>query len=160
MHFDKHTARDFGLVDNGNDTAFDPADGSSWKRVPLYDYGWGPENGYYKEPLPDAATLISILLAEESIEDRYGAAAIIERDYPEELLQKCERMMGDPVQVEDFARVIEAFHLEHPLNRSRIEGKSYDEIKTDSERWKRVSEYAVKTKEAQKRRASFYIGKR
>ena len=150
-HFNKHSAKDFGLIDNGDNTATDPNDGSLWKRGALYDNGWGSENGYYKVPLPSFPVLLKILLNENDIEDVYGAAAIIESYYPNELLEQCEKMIADPNYTKDFVKMSAVFHLERSLNRCNIVGKTFDQIMADSSRWKKVSEFASRIKKYNER---------
>ena len=141
--FNKRSAADFGLADQGNGMAVDPIDGSLWKEDRLFDLGWGPEIGYYRIPLPDFPHLLDIILQEENEEDVFGAAAIVERQYPEELLEYCERMIPDPERAEDFEKLCRIFRLDHAINRSPTKGKRYQEILSDSERWKRISERAA-----------------
>lgn len=77
--FNKTSASDFGLVESKNDNlAFDLKTGEMWKKCPLFDFGWGCENGYCKLPIPNFRDLLRILLMENnSNDDIYGAAAII-----------------------------------------------------------------------------------
>ena len=142
--FNKQSALDFGLSDKGNGMAVNLADGSLWKKDKLFDFGWGPENGYYRVPLPDFLHLLDIILLGGNDEDIFGAAAIVERQYPEELLEYCEKMFFDPGRAKDFEKLNRVFQLDYPINRSPIEGKQYQEIQSDSERWKRISEYVIR----------------
>lgn len=141
--FDKRTASDFGLSDLENGMAVRSSDGSLWQKALLYDLGWGPENGYYRVPLPDFPQLLDIVLRESDEEDVFGAAAMIERQYPELLLERCEEMMPAPARAADFEKMVRIFRLYHPVNRCPIEGKQADEIQSDSERWSRVAESAA-----------------
>lgn len=141
--FDKRTASDFGLSDLGDGMAVRPSDGSLWQEALLYDLGWGPENGYCRVPLPDFPQLMDIVLRESDEEDVFGAAAMIERQYPELLLERCEEMMMDPARAADFEKMVRIFRLYHPVNRCSIEGKRYEEIRSDSERWNRIAETAA-----------------
>lgn len=145
--FDKRTASDFGLSDLGDDTAVRPSDGSLWQKALLYDLGWGPENGYYRVPLPDFPQLLDIVLRESDEEDVFGAAAMIERQYPELLLEYCEEMMMDPARAADFEKFVRIFRLYHPVNRCPIEGKRYEEIRSDSERWSRIAQVAASVRQ-------------
>ena len=142
--FNKQSALDFGLSDKGCGMAVNPYDGSLWKKDQLFDFGWGPENGYYRVPLPDFQHLIDIILLEDNDEDIFGAAAIVERQYPEELLEYCENMIFDSGRAKDFEKISRVFRLDYPINRSKIEGKQYQEIQSDTERWKRISEYVTR----------------
>lgn len=145
-HFNKQSAQDFGLSEKDEDLAVCLADRSLWRKTSLYDFGWGEENGYYKVPLPDFFGLLEILLHAETDEDVYGAAAMIERKYPEELLRQCESFINDPMRTKDFEKLYSVFHLNDPFNRCSILGKTYSEIKSDTERWKKVSEYVSNKK--------------
>lgn len=141
--FNRQSALDFGLCDQGNGIALDPVDGSLWKNDQLFDFGWGPENGYYRLPLPDFPHLLDIILREAEEEDIFGAAAIMERQHPQELLEYCENLLLKPGRAADFEKLSRVFRLDVPVNRSPVEGKQYREIQADSERWKRLSEYAA-----------------
>ncbi len=141
--FNRHSAADFGLMEQSENLALCQADGSLWEKAALYDYGWGPENGYYKLPLPDFPDLMEILLHEESDEDVYGAAAIIERDYPEALLAQCEQFMQDTTHSAEFQKLSQVFRLHSPINRCPVVGKTSAEIQSDSERWKRIADFAA-----------------
>ncbi len=138
--FNKVNAADFGLIQVGNDTAVSPVDGSTWQKEQLFDLGWGYENGYYRVPLPDFSHLLSIVLAEDNEEDVWGAAAIIERLYPEDLLIECENMLSAHDRTKDFDTVFNIFKLYIPVNRSPSKGKTYQEIQMDYKRWKRLSD--------------------
>lgn len=142
--FNKQSALDFGLSDKGSGMAVNPDDGSLWKKDTLFDFGWGPENGYYRVPLPDFPHLLDIILLEGNDEDVFGAAAIVERQYPEELLEYCENIVLDPGRAEDFEKISRVFQLDYPINRSPTEGKQYQEVLSDSERWERISEYTAR----------------
>ena len=142
--FNKQSALDFGLSDQGNGMAVNPDDGSLWKKDLLFDFGWGAENGYYRVPMPDFPHLMDVVLLEGNDEDVFGAAAIVERQYPEELLEYCEKIILDPERVEDFEKISRVFRLDHTINRSPTRGKQYQEILSDSERWKKISDQAVR----------------
>ena len=144
--FNKQSALDFGLFESDNGLAVNPVDGSLWKKDRLFDFGWGAENGYYRVPLPDFSKLIDMVLSEDNDEDVYGAAAIIERQYSEELLTYCESIVHDSEKSRDFERISLVFHLSYPVNRCPINGKTHEEIHADSERWKRISEYTANSK--------------
>ena len=142
--FNKQSALDFGLSDQGNGMAVNPDDGSLWKKDQLFDFGWGAENGYYRVPLPDFSHLLDIILLEGNDEDVFGATAIVERQFPEELLEYCENILFDPGRTEDFEKISRVFRLDYAINRSPTEGKQYQEILSDSERWKRISDHAAR----------------
>lgn len=141
--FNKQSALDFGLLESDNGMALNPADGSLWKKDQLFDFGWGEENGYYRVPLPCFSQLIDMVLSGDNDEDIYGAAAIIEKQHPDELLAFCENLVLDSGRTRDFERLSLVFHLDYPVNRCTISGKTREEIQADSDRWKRISEYAA-----------------
>ena len=145
--FQKRTASDFGLSDLGDGMAVRQSDGSLWKKALLYDLGWGPENGYYKVPLPGFTQLMDIVLRSDDEEDAFGAAAMIERQCPELLLECCENIMSDPARAADFEKLVRMFRLYHPVNRCPIEGKQAGEIRSDGERWSRIAETAAVVKQ-------------
>lgn len=47
--FDKCEASDFGLEQLDAKRATNPKDHTLWGKCKLYDFGWGKENGFYKE---------------------------------------------------------------------------------------------------------------
>ena len=142
--FNKQHAEDFGLIPNGNNTALNPADSSLWTRTNLYDFGWGKENGYYREPLPDFLSLFEMTLYSNNKEDAYGAAAVILERYPDELLIKCERIMNDKIHKKDFQKLTAMFKLNIATNRSSVLNKTYAQVQSDFERWRKVSNVANK----------------
>ena len=140
FRFNKQSPEDFGLIQSGNENVFlKPDDGSQWKAKPLYDYGWGKENGYYKTPLPNFESLVNIILQTENEDDKYGAAAVILDDFCTELLNKCFEIFElekSPLEYCDFFKVL---HLDWPINRNPAEGKRFNTVTEDFERWKQVS---------------------
>lgn len=140
--FNKRYAEDFGLISNHNDTAINPVDGSLWIKKNLYDFGWGKENGYYKEPLPDFSSLFEITLHSKNRDDEYGAAAIILEQYSDELLVKCEQLMIDKKHRKDFQKLTAIFKLKIATNRSSVLNKTCNQIQHDFERWCQVSNMA------------------
>ncbi len=80
----RYSPIDFGLV--YQDGKFiDIHDGSVWKISYLYDFGWGREEGYYREPLGDFNFLLGLIFNDNNKEDAYGAAAIIIYNYIDKL---------------------------------------------------------------------------
>ena len=79
---DKCEASDFGLEQLDAKRATNPKDHTLWGKCKLYDFGWGKENGFYKEPLPGFDTLLELVLYGKNRDDRYGAAAVILKKYP------------------------------------------------------------------------------
>jgi uncharacterized protein YrzB (UPF0473 family) len=144
MRFNKQSASDFGLISQDVNTATNPKDTSIWIKANLYDFGWGRENGYYRYPLPDFPTLLELALHSSNKEDAFGAASIILDQYPDELLDQCEKMMVDHGRQRDFKKMVELFKLKYTMNRCSTLQKPYNQVQDDFERWKKVSERANK----------------
>lgn len=144
MRFNKCNASDFGLVFKDKDTAINPKDNSIWIKSELYDFGWGKENGFYKAPLPKFDFLFELAMYSTDIEDVYGAVAVILKNFPDDLLCKCEMFMNDCFRKKDFEKMVELFDLKESKNRSTVSGKTYEQIQGDYKRWNTVSENAMK----------------
>lgn len=143
FRYNKKSAADFGLIERDTYNAIDPRDESNWIRFSSYDFGWGNENGYYKEPLPELATLFDLVLYSSDDEDVYGAASIILQKYPDELLNKCEYLFANSTK-QVLKRITKVFRLDVLVNRCNVLNKSYDEINSDFNRWKRIYDMAKK----------------
>ena len=145
--FNKQTASDFGLIElEGTDTAINPIDNSLWKKYALYDYGWGRENGYYRTPILDYDSLMELILSSNQDDDVYGAAAIILDKFPNELLDTCEQVSHALNKTKEFKKLVSVFHLDLGVNQSPILGKTFEEIKRDSSRWRAISDVAKSKK--------------
>ena len=142
MRFNKCNASDFGLILKDTNTAINPNDNSTWTKAYLYDFGWGKENGFYKEPLPCFDSLFEIALYSTNSEDMYGAAAIILEKFPDELLYKCEIFMNDRLRKNEFKKMVDLFNLKSSMNKCSVSGKTCAQIQSDYTRWRRVSEVA------------------
>ena len=103
---DKCEASDFGLEQLDAKRATNPKDHTLWGKCKLYDFGWGKENGFYKEPLPGFDTLLELVLYGKNRDDRYGAAAVILKKYPEKLLNECESCMEDVANSSAFKKLV------------------------------------------------------
>ncbi len=145
FRFDKTTAADFGLLPSAEqaDLFIRTSDGSVWKKKKLYDFGWGNEVGFVKQPELDFEGLWFLLLNSGIQENEYGAASELLEQYPEELLTRVEQLLTgnkggglEPKQTRAF-RILK---LELPLNRSKTIGKSSEQISRDFDRWRAVSE--------------------
>lgn len=143
MYFDKQSPQSFGLIPFHCDMAIDPTDNSMWKNIRLYDYGWGEENGYYRLPMLNFSQLMNLVLYETNNEDKFGAAALILRLYPEQLLQYCEAIAKDNRKLEEFRKLIPIFDLKTPLNRFHTAAKSYHLVQAEYLRWKKVADFAA-----------------
>lgn len=142
--FDKSKASDFGLISKSADIAINPIDRSTWRKAALYDFGWGKENGFYKEPLPDFDLLLDLALYSTDYEDMYGSAAIILEKFPDNLLYKCELFMQDCFHKKEFQKMVKLFDLKCPTNRCSVLGKTYEQIENDYKRWLTISTAAIK----------------
>ena len=144
--FNKQTPSDFGLIKaDEEDCAINPNDNSRWMRCSSYDLGWGNEIGYYRVPLPCFSELLQILIESNDFDDIYGAAAIIIEKYPNDLLRYCEELFTPPVNKDSAKKLIKVLHLDQCINRSPIQGKTFEEITHDFTRWQEVSRRAQST---------------
>ena len=144
MRFNKCAASDYGFILKDANTAINPQDNSIWIKSALYDFGWGKENGFYREPLPDFDTLFELALYSTNSEDMYGAAAVILEKFADDLLCKCEIYMNDRFRKKEFKKMVELFNLKLSMNRCSTSGKTYEQIQNDYARWKAVSKMAMK----------------
>lgn len=142
MRFNKCCASDFDLIARGENEAYNPLDGSTWRKTELYDFGWGNENGFYRLPLLGFDKLFDLVLNSKNEEDRYGAAAMILKVYGDKLLEKCEMLISDSKRSAEFCKVAKVFQLQYPFNRGSIDKKTYDQVQNDYERWKKIAEKA------------------
>jgi len=140
QHFDKTTAKDFGLSEQSETFAVCENDGSVWQKAELYDFGWGKECGYIKLPIPNKHLLFDIVLHSTSDDDVYGAATLIAEDYSDALLVLCEKLLQKNADTVILQRLTEIFHLDSPINRSDTFGKELSQIQNDFERWKAVAQ--------------------
>ncbi len=73
---DKTTPENFGLVERDG-RYFSKKDNSEWIKHPMFDYGYGPEDGFYKLPLGSFNDLISFIEGNYKKEDQSLCAAIM-----------------------------------------------------------------------------------
>lgn len=138
--FNKQNASDFGLLEaEESDLAINPTDNSIWRKCVLYDFGWGRENGYYRTPILSYDGLLELVLLSSHEDDVYGAAAIILDEYPNELLDTCERMISCQNRTSEFNKIAVVFRLHLGTNYSPITGKKLEEIEKDACRWRAIS---------------------
>lgn len=142
--FNKSKASDFGLISKDANTAINPNDNSIWIRTALYDFGWGKETGFYKSPLPNFDILLELALNSKSRDDMYGAAAMILENFADELLCQCETLINDRSRKKEFKRLVELFKLKSATNRCSVDRKTYEQVKSDYCRWKKISDIANK----------------
>ena len=143
---DKCEASDFGLEQLDAKRATNPKDHTLWGKCKLEVFGWGKVIGFYKEPLPGFDTLLELVLYGKNRDDRYGAAAVILKKYPEKLLNECESCMEDVANSSAFKKLADIFNLKDPINLCPAANKSHDRIKSEYLRWKKISEAASRLK--------------
>lgn len=137
----KQYPEDFGLISSeDSDTYLKQDDHSLWKSRPLYDFGWGKENGYYKIPIPDFDGLVDIIMTSKEEDDKYGAAAVILDEYGDELLEKCFEILDDSKSSKNYSEFFMILNLKAPINRSSIWCKNDSQISEDLEKWKAVAD--------------------
>lgn len=73
---DKTTPEDFGLVERDG-RYFSKKDNSEWIKHPMFDYGYGPEDGFYKLPLGSFNDLVSFIEGNYKKEDQSLCAAVM-----------------------------------------------------------------------------------
>ena len=95
MRFNKCNASDFGFILKDKNTAINPNDNSIWIKASLYDFGWGKENGFYKDPLPCFDSLFEIALYSTNSDDMYGAAGTFGREAGRSLRVENTGSFGD-----------------------------------------------------------------
>jgi hypothetical protein len=145
FRFDKTDPEEYGLISSSEqDNLFiRTSDGSTWKKKNLYDFGWGNENGFIRQPELDFDELWYLLLNSKAQENEYGAASELLEKYPEELLMRVEQILDQNAATrldEKAKRVCLILKLDRPLNRSKTIGKPYEQISREFERWRAVSE--------------------
>jgi hypothetical protein len=120
---------------------FYPKDKSFWVQRNLYDFGWGKEYGFVRLPELGFEELWYLVSFSSIQENRYGAAAEIERQYTEELLAKVYPIISDPnyLYKKEFNDTLIVLGLDRPFNRSQILGKSKEQINEDHEKWIKIS---------------------
>ncbi len=145
FRFNKQKYADFGLVQTNKPEIFKrDSDCSLWKFRPLYNFGWGKENGYCKIPIPGFNKLVDIILYSKNKDDKYGAAAVILDDFSDVLLDKCFEILNNEKNLKKYSNFFEILQLQDSLNRSSIIGKSYSRIADDFNRWEIVAKKVSK----------------
>lgn len=139
FRFDQSKPEDFGLKESPNTKGLyiDYIDNSNWERAELYDYGWGNENGFIRLPKLGFDELWYLLVKSPVKDNRYGAAAIIEKQFSDSLLTHLLKMFGLPTFQSDDAlkNAFKILKLDEARNRSDIFGKSSAQIVEDSRHW-------------------------
>lgn len=137
--FNKETYSDFGLILK-NGKYIRPSDGSEWEKCVSYDYGWGPENGFYKKPLPDFNGLIRMVETSDDKEDCYGAAAVILQKHIVELKQYLLNKSKTELEKSYKKRLIKFFKIDKAINRTAANGMTIAEIEKEYEDWVTIAD--------------------
>lgn len=142
--FDKDKPEDFGLTKSKEkkDIFICEHDNSEWICVPLYDFGWGNEYGFMRLPMLKFMELWSILENTSIHNNKYGAAAIIENEYADEMLNYLLELTNDPQFSlgDPLKEALKILDLGTIKNRSETLGKTYKEISEEFKNWKLLGE--------------------
>lgn len=141
FRFNKQKPEDFGLKYEAG-KFYSYIDRSEWILCELYDFGWGRENGYCKLPIPNFDELIDIIQTSNDEEDCFGAAAIIEQQYVDEL----KSFLIDSISKKEFTkqsinRLEKFLKLSNPINRTLKMNMSMDEVTTEHADWKKIASF-------------------
>lgn len=80
----------------------------------------------------------SFVFTAENEDGRFGATGILLEDCAEEALPYFEAMLTNPVTREE-ARRLREINMGESRNRSRIIGKSVEQVEADFERWSSIA---------------------
>lgn len=111
---DKITPEDFGLVERDG-RYFSKKDNSEWIKHSMFDYGYGPEDGFYKLPLGSFNDLISFIEGNYKKEDQSLCAAIMMMEMnPSEVKKYLLKVIKNNINSDykhflNYAFVIDAF---------------------------------------------------
>jgi|WetSurMetagenome_2_1015567.scaffolds.fasta_scaffold220684_1 hypothetical protein len=144
VHFKKEP-KELGLVaqPQGDNLFVRQSDQSIWKKTTLFDYGWGDEVGFVRQPELSFDELWYLLFNSELQDNVYGAAAKILKDFPDQMLAKVEELLNQntaSIVTPGVKEKLLVLTLDRPVNRSSIIGKSYQQIQDDFGRWKLISQ--------------------
>ena len=143
VRFNKQSPQDFGLV-YVNGRFLRENDGTAWLPHPLFDLGWGKENGFYKIPLGSFEELMQLVLCDNDLEDSYGAAAMIQEVYPTELKEFLLDLMRQKTKFRDrpkVRRLDQFFQLHKGTNLTCRVGMSFAEIEKEYDEWRRIAQF-------------------
>lgn len=141
--FNKQKPQDFGLK-CVNGKFVNMQDGTEWEMCELYDFGWGKEHGFYKKPLASFEELIKIVLDSNDVEDSYGAAALIENIYTDELKKYLLNLMHTKIELNKKEKLNNMFHLYKCFNKTLCKGMSIMQIKKECLDWKSIGNFYSK----------------
>lgn len=124
FRFDKTKPEDFGLVRSSYDENLYicKSDNSKWLKCELYDFGWGNEFGFERLPELEFSELIYLLENSKVQENRYGAAYVLEKKYPDDLLNYLLSVFNSKNLLinESLKEIIKILRLDAVKNRSGI----------------------------------------
>lgn len=138
--FNKSSPSDFGLeyIDGKYKRKEDETE---WMPCKLYDFGWGRETGFYKIPIGSFEELINIVVNTSDKEDMYGAAAIIDEMFPQELKIYLLNLMSQTVSDSVKRRLNEVFNLDKRFNRTAFVGMRLSDIEKESKQWLLIGDF-------------------
>ena len=112
----KATPEDFGLVERDG-RYFSKIDGSEWISHPMFDYGDGPENGFYKLPLSTFNGLINFIEGSYKKEDQALCAAVMLMElYPSEVKKYLQKVIKNHINSDYRDFLSYAFVLDALMN--------------------------------------------
>ncbi len=94
FHFDKSKASDFGLIEKTRIRQLTRLTIQFGKSALCMISAGGTETGFCKQPIPKFDYLMNLSLDSTDRDDKYGAAAVILKKYPNKLLNRCEKHYG------------------------------------------------------------------
>lgn len=147
--FDKTSPSDFGLeYIDGKYIRKD--DNTEWLPCKLYDFGWGPENGFYKVPLAPFEELINVIVGDSNRDDLYGSAAMINQIYAMELKEYLLNMMSQEISDSTKKKLNEVFDLGKGTNKTASLGMSLSDIKKEYDQWLLIGDFYSKYEKKRK----------
>lgn len=138
--FNIRTYSDFGLV-RKDDKYYNPSDNSEWEPCTSYDYGWGPENGFYKKPLPGFNELMKIVETDEDEENCFGATAMIQQKYIVELKEYLLKKTKEELPKAYKKRLVKFFKIDKAVNWTASNGMSIEEIEKEYKDWETIAKH-------------------
>ena len=146
--FNKQSPQDFGLMSvNGKFIRAD--DRTEWISCQLFDLGWGEENGFYKVPLGSFEELMRLVLCDDDLEDSYGAAAMILKQYTVELKAYLLDITEQKAKFKDrkkLRKLNQLFNLQSGSNLTCQVGMPFGEMAKEHNDWKQIAHFFNSTR--------------
>lgn len=145
VRYNKQTPADFGLklIDG---KFIHTKDGTEWEPCELYDFGWGKEIGFYKKPLGSFTELIRLVVRSSDDEDSFGATAIIEELFLDELKKYLLDSTRTAISFAKRKRINDMFHLHLIASKAICKNVSIDQKNKEENDWKVIIDfYSSKT---------------